>query len=510
MNINNFAEGMEVVVAEAGTNGIDLSGFVGTVIGFELDRNLVCVRFEDVPENLRDELHTCKGRCEYGHGWMLDPSAIVPLPDTDTEFEPADPGDKCDFTGKPADYKAGELRFSKVYAGLVKKCAQCGGYHYLKDLRKDSSGEFYCDPCIAENGWKVCSDCGEILRDSSLWVMVNKGTTEERVVCTVCISNGNYLVCEDCGNYYSGANISIHSRGIAICTNCAPAWTTCRDCGMPIRRLDENIFNGEYYCERCNPERIAIHNYSFKPAPRFYGLGDLYMGVELEIDRGEDPEETASEIKCKQIYCKHDGSLEDNGVEIVTHPCSLEYHTHELGWEQVINVARSHDYESHNAGTCGLHVHVNRTFFGETFDTQELNISKVIILVQRFWEQIVMFSRRRRGDINHWAKKPYADFKKEDSTTETFRKMRREKDGEDRYRAINLQNSNTIEFRMYRGTLKLNTLLATLQFTDGICRYAKNHSMDEMYDVTWEDFISDECFAYDELQSYFKERNLLA
>ena len=130
------------------------------------------------------------------------------------------------------------------------------------------------------------------------------------------------------------------------------------------------------------------------------------MGVELEIDRGEDPEETASEIKCKQIYCKHDGSLEDNGVEIVTHPCSLEYHTHELGWEQVIGTARSHDYESHNAGTCGLHVHVNRTFFGETFDTQELNISKVIILVQRFWEQIVMFSRRRRGDINHWAKKP--------------------------------------------------------------------------------------------------------
>ena len=93
MNINDFAEGMEVVVAEAGTNGIDLSGLVGTVIGFELNRNLVCVRFKDVPEYRRDELHSCKGRCEYGHRWMLNPSEIVPLPESDSEFEPADPGD---------------------------------------------------------------------------------------------------------------------------------------------------------------------------------------------------------------------------------------------------------------------------------------------------------------------------------------------------------------------------------------------------------------------------------
>lgn len=32
-----------------------------------------------------------------------------------------------------------------------------------------------------------------------------------------------------------------------------------------------------------------------------------------------------------------------------------------------------------------------------------------------------------------------------------------------RYTCVNLTNADTIEFRMFRGTLKLNTLIATLQ-----------------------------------------------
>ena len=72
----------------------------------------------------------------------------------------------------------------------------------------------------------------------------------------------------------------------------------------------------------------------------------------------------------------------------------------------------------------------------------------------------------------------------------------------------NLQNSATIEFRMYRGTLKLNTLLATLQFTDGLCRFAKEHSIDDVYDVSWDEFINDDVFDYDELRNYLPERSL--
>lgn len=508
MNINDFLEGMVVAVVRNDSDGLNLMGFVGKVIGFEEDRKRVCVRFEDVPAEYRDDLHTCKGRCEYGHGWTFEPDAIVPVMETDADFEPADPGDKCDFTGEQADYKAGKLRFSKMYAALVAKCSQCGEYFYTKDLHRDKDGNYYCDSCVAANSWEVCSDCGEILHSANEYVYVNENLTDEKIVCKDCINSGSYFKCSDCGGYFTSSHLTLNGYGVSICPNCASGWTTCHECDMPIRIQDDNFYCGSYFCARHNPERIAIHNYSFKPNPIFYGDGDLYMGVELEIDRGEGSVTTASEIKTKQIYCKHDGSLGGEGIEIVTHPCTLGYHINELGWDRVIETALRNDYESHNAGTCGLHVHVNRTFFGDDPESQEINISKVVILVQRFWEQIVVFSRRRRSDLDRWAKKPCADFKKEDTDSETRRKIRDERYDGDRYRAINLQNNNTIEFRMYRGTLKLETLLATLQFTDGLCRYAKEHSVEEIYDVSWDEFILDPHFVYSELLNYVRAKGL--
>lgn len=42
----------------------------------------------------------------------------------------------------------------------------------------------------------------------------------------------------------------------------------------------------------------------------------------------------------------------------------------------------------------------------------------------------------------------------------------------ERYTCVNLTNRSTIEFRMFRGTLKRNTFIATLQMVDPICGVA--------------------------------------
>ena len=49
-----------------------------------------------------------------------------------------------------------------------------------------------------------------------------------------------------------------------------------------------------------------------------------------------------------------------------------------------------------------------------------------------------------------------------------------------RYTCVNLTNRDTIEFRMFRGTLKYNTLIATLQLVDRICDVAIYLSDDEL------------------------------
>ena len=77
---------------------------------------------------------------------------------------------------------------------------------------------------------------------------------------------------------------------------------------------------------------------------------------------------------------------------------------------------------------------------------------------------------------------------------------------EGRYRAVNLQNRETIEFRMFNGTLKVNTIYATLQLVSSICKYAKTHNVEEVMSAQWENVTNYE--KYQELNRYLEERNL--
>ena len=58
-----------------------------------------------------------------------------------------------------------------------------------------------------------------------------------------------------------------------------------------------------------------------------------------------------------------------------------------------------------------------------------------------------------------------------------------------RYTAVNLTNSETVELRLFRGTLKLNTLIATLQFVNHLCEVAISLSDQELQDMSWFDFL---------------------
>ena len=106
-----------------------------------------------------------------------------------------------------------------------------------------------------------------------------------------------------------------------------------------------------------------IQDYYYKPNPIFYGDGNRYFGVELEIDdAGENNTNAAKIVNIanhdeEHIYCKHDGSLNE-GFEIVTHPMTLDYHLNHVPWAAVLAKAKELGYRSHQSGTCGLHVHV--------------------------------------------------------------------------------------------------------------------------------------------------------
>ena len=231
-------------------------------------------------------------------------------------------------------------------------CDICGREHPLSEL-KEFDGVLLCESC-----WNsetiVCEQCGR-----RIWLDDNEG-------------DGDTPLCGQCYDRY---------------------YITCADCGRTIHQNDAYYEDEDDYTARCyschcrHAEHRVIHDYYYKPEPIFYGEGNRYFGVELEIDDGGEDNTNAEKIERiansenELIYIKHDGSLSE-GMEIVTYPMSLDFHLHQMPWADVLAKARNMGYRSHQSGTCGLHVHVNRTAFGETEEEQEAVIAQLEEKVQ--------------------------------------------------------------------------------------------------------------------------------
>ena len=174
----------------------------------------------------------------------------------------------------------------------------------------------------------------------------------------------------------------------------------------------------------------------------------------------------------------------------------------EMPWRNLLKRAISLDYLSHQTGTCGLHIHVNRDSLGIAHQQQDDTIARILFLVETFWHELLRFSRRTQSQMDHWASR----YGRKDDPKAVLCTA---KYSEDRYTCVNLTPSQTIEFRMFRGTLRYNTLIATLQMVEIICDVASALSDDEIKKLTWTEFVSN---LYEdtvpELIQYLKERRL--
>lgn len=306
----------------------------------------------------------------------------------------------------------------------------------------------------------------------------------------------------------------LHTRhDVALCSHCLDNYHSyCCECGRLVPNEELHYLNdddNEGYCDSCchaHGPGQTVQNYYYKPEPIFYGEGKRFMGVELEIDEGGESNPKAAQIMnianmngLEQLYVKHDGSLND-GMELVSHPMTLDYHRNEMPWPSILHAAAQLGYYSHQTRTCGLHVHVNRTAFGETRVEQEDVIARILFFVENHWNELLRFSRRTAVQMAQWADR----YGRKDDPKAVLDNAK--EDQFERYKCVNLTNCDTIEFRMFRGTLKLNTFYATLQMVDRICDVALFLPDKEIQDLTWTDFAAG-CAA-PELVQYLKERRL--
>ena len=349
-------------------------------------------------------------------------------------------------------------------------CDHCGA-EYPEELMNVVGEDHLCNECIIDNT-VLCSRCGE-----RIYWDDNGG-------------DNNTPLCQHCYDRY---------------------YTTCYDCGRVIPNDDAYYESDDDYEARCyschcrHQDNSCIHNYYYKPEPIFYGEGNRYFGVELEIDGAGESDRNAHAIcnvaNCSDelIYMKRDGSLNE-GMEIVTEPLTLDYHLKNMPWVDVLEKAKSLGYSSHSASTCGLHVHVNREAFGETEAEQDECIARILYFFEKHWEELLKFSRRTRSQLDQWAARYGLKEHPKDILDHA-------KGNWARYTCVNLTNRHTIEFRMMRGTLKYNTLIATLQLLDRICDVALYFTDEEIKDMSWTTFVAG-CSHLPELVQYLKERRL--
>ena len=328
-------------------------------------------------------------------------------------------------------------------------------------------------------------------------------TTYNQEVLDFLKSELNYFLCEDCGEVCFGRSFSVNGK--AVCESCRRNnYFECEQCGNMehISNKEETNYN---LCKTCQKREFILPYHRLAPPLKFNKMKrdePLFLGVELEVDEGGERNDNVKKVMSimnKQddlfVYCMRDGSL-NNGFEIITQPATLKAHSsRRADYEQCFNKLVSLGYLSHDTSTCGIHVHFNRDYFA---DNEELNITKLLYLVNKFWDEIVIFSRRNERRLDRYAKKIPT------SAERYIRQTNKSHEHEHHYYSVNLSNENTIEFRMFKGSLNVETFFAILQFVRNLVFVAKNNTIEELQELTFNDLIvGKDCKSYWKIRSRY-------
>ena len=280
------------------------------------------------------------------------------------------------------------------------------------------------------------------------------------------------------------------------------------DCDGDIRHIDD-VYYWESDCEyHDTPEEDEdecsnlINRYSYKPTPKYCAMSydtkeTPFLGIELEIERRNSNSikhgELADMIKHEHWYFKTDGSLTD-GFEIVTHPMTFNYLN--SAKESILNSLRiisDNGYNSYNANTCGMHVHISK----KAFTTWQLyRFMKFFVENKEF---IIGISQRKMDKLQKWANI------EDNSNSELIYKAKKKGGNNARYVAINLQNYATIEVRIFRGTLNGQSFLKNIEFIYSLFMYTKENN--EISLQGYKDYIENSC-EYSNLKKFIKLKNL--
>lgn len=186
-----------------------------------------------------------------------------------------------------------------------------------------------------------------------------------------------------------------------------------------------------------------------------------FFGVELEVEYHgtATAEDKAHQLNMainnglygRSVFFERDGSV-PQGFEVISQPMSLP--AQRQLWSWLNNKDLTKHLKSHNTGTCGLHVHVTRR--GLT----PLQVAKIVAFINAPDNESLIRAIARRYAEGYCRIKDKS-------------KLGQAHQSEDRYEAVNVTSSKTIEFRLFKGSLKYESVIAALEFANALVEFTR-------------------------------------
>lgn len=270
-------------------------------------------------------------------------------------------------------------------------------------------------------------------------------------------------------------------------------------------------------CDRCDCDRAPqqlIYGYSTRVERRLKFQGKpkeamveavgmplrdtTFFGVELEVEvrRTSGVEDAAKAtldgLGRDFVMLKSDASI-SRGFEIVSAPATLEFHRSRwvpflenkpkaiVGWE---------------TQTCGMHVHISRpkgVRRGGRTDLGSLHLGKMLVFMNNpeHRQEIVAIAGRQ----SHWGKFGQKNLK--DGLAREYT---------DRYSAVNTNNQNTLEIRIFRSTTSPAGFMRNLEFCHAMFYFTRDSSARELGWAAFVAYVKENRGTYPALTEFIEEK----
>ena len=331
---------------------------------------------------------------------------------------------------------------------LARLLPECSSSVHLSHLKKLSNFLKHLITYFDSNKDEIytlgyCEDCGDTIQSDEL----------------TAVHNADSYVCEDCLHnyeYVDSAGTYLHAESDEYAEYME--YGDGEDC-------DNSDFEGVYRWDYPTEERLCKQK--LKQEPQITKT-TLVSGLEIEMEAREDcPYDFPQQITdlFNEEYCmfKGDGSL-NRGFEMVTAPCTLEYHREALSklfnWHNWKDDDGNTHVKAWNTDTCGLHINLNRKSFSQA------EIGKILVFIND--EMNTKFINKVSGRSSEGYAK---------------RSPKKISDGkfinfvDEKYVAVNLTHTTHIELRIFRGNVTRNGILRCLEFSYALAHYVKRCSI---------------------------------